>query len=253
MKFFNLFKKKYKIDNDTWHIYTSHDEEGNPMFTGFDPTYLEEKDRPDFKSEFVVLVVIPEEHLQDGNLIPTGHDVLYKLEDGLMKHIEGYNIDCKVVARDTYKGIRSFVFEVNNEQLFEQSIQTFISKNSNFKIEVSSNEPWKLYTEFLPDEYGWQEINNQLVLAQLKQHGSNPEKEHFIEHALVGDPIKLEELKVKLIVEGYEIIHHNDDWLEVGIRSLPDLYEITGQSYFLMEIAKEHGVEYDGWQTAIIN
>lgn len=252
MKIFNIFKKEKTIDNDSWEFYYTHDEDDIVMLIAFDPTYLKEKNRPNFEIEFEIAFKIPQNLIVNNMVTPSGNKLLYKAEDNLISHIKSYNIDCKNVARNTHGTKRGFVFEVNNESLFEQCVNNFKLKENNFEVELSAYKPWDLYSYFLPNEYDWQQINSQKILTLLEENGSDFSKEHFIEHAIIGDPLNIEELKKKLIIEGYTVINHNQDWLEVGKWSVPDLDEITSQSYFLMEITKEYELDYDGWQTAVM-
>jgi regulator of RNase E activity RraB len=252
MKLFNFFKKKNTIDNDSWQFYSTSNEDDIVMLIAFDTTYLEEKTRPKFEFEFEIAFKIPTNFMLNNMVTPNGNNALYKAEDKLISHIESFNIDCKNVARNTHGTKRGFVFEANNETLFRKCFESFKLKENDFEVELSTYNPWDLYKYFLPNEYDWQQINSLKILRLLEENGSNLNKEHFIEHALIGDALKIKELKEKLIIEGYEIINHNEDWLEVGKWSMPDLNEITSQSYFLMDIAKDNGVNYDGWQTAIL-
>ena len=83
-----------------------------------------------------------------------------------------------------------------------------------------------------------------------KMEGPNFIKDHFIELAFYGDWNKMNTLKEVLIKDGYEQILGQTDqmlimgkWLKINFDIISILIDEMNS------IAKEHGVEFDGWSS----
>ena len=247
-----MFKKKIKIINKEWEFFQFHDEDGLLGLVLFDTNYLEEKSQKSYQTEILLYIIIPEDKLHLKIPTPEENQYLNKIEDDLISLLQNRNVDCKQVVRLTYDGKRQFVFECNNTDKFMQVFDDWETNIKGHEIEVYENQVWETYNRFLPDKYDWQQIGNRHVIDQLTKVNSNFEKEHFIEHVLIGNQKNLSILKEKLVSEGFHFISLTDEILDIGYYSLVSLDEITSQTSYLIDAAEQYQVEYDGLSTSII-
>ena len=104
----------------------------------------------------------------------------------------------------------------------------------------------------------WQEFTEDTIAALLED-GSDPDAEYTIEHHFYDkDFAKLENLAVALFKLGYEVtdaeeVEFEDGssaWVFDAIREQSlDTDSIVADAIKLEDLAKKHGVEYDGWGT----
>lgn len=95
-----------------------------------------------------------------------------------------------------------------------------------------------------------QHENNKQIINALTQAGSMFEKEHLIEMAFFGNWEKMNLLKDKLTIDGYEqILGQTDQMLVVSKWFKLNLEEMNNLTDKMEILAKEYGVGFDGWST----
>ena len=104
----------------------------------------------------------------------------------------------------------------------------------------------------------WQEFTEDTISALLED-GSDPDALYTVEHHFYDNDFnKLEKLAVELFKLGYEVtdaeeVEFEDGgsaWVFDAIREQSlEIAPIVADAIKLEELAKKHGVEYDGWGT----
>lgn len=100
-------------------------------------------------------------------------------------------------------------------------------------------------------ETNFREINKKVIDLVINA-GSNASMLHDIEFAFYGNPENLEVAKINLLNMGYfEITDQSDriDDLIVHKKMQLDLDIISNEVMLMLDIAREHGINYDGWST----
>lgn len=89
---------------------------------------------------------------------------------------------------------------------------------------------------------------NQEVIDNLIKHGSDPEKEHFIEFAFYGDREKFPALEQYLISKEYQKVSGQaSEMVVVGKWMKLHLQKIESEIALLERTAQDFGLEFDGW------
>jgi hypothetical protein len=248
-----LFNTKTSVQNDDWLFWEFYDEENYYALNFLDASYLEEENQKDSKREYYLKTIIPEHKLIEGMFPPpeTNKELL-QLEDALIKELVEKNINCKQVYRCIYYGAKRMLFEVADTEGFEKCISNWRMIHGDYTLEIIEDEPWVMYNDFLPDEYGWLQIGNRQVYESLVGDGSDVEKLHTIECAVYGKEEDLKLLEAELIKEGGKTISLDGECLEIAFEMPLDLDEINSLTYFLLDKAEEMKCEYDGWSAAIV-
>ena len=100
-----------------------------------------------------------------------------------------------------------------------------------------------------PEQISRHEENQKIIDFGI-QRGDNPEKEHLIELAFLGNWNKMNLLKDKLLKEGYEqVLGQTDTMLVMSKGFRLNLEEVNNLTDKMEALAKEYGVEFDGWST----
>ena len=104
----------------------------------------------------------------------------------------------------------------------------------------------------------WQEFTEDTISALLED-GSDPDALYTVEHHFYDNDFnKLEKLAVELFKLGYEVtdaeeVEFEDGgsaWVFDAIREQSlEIAPIVADAIKLEQLAKKHGVEYDGWGT----
>ena len=126
-----------------------------------------------------------------------------------------------------------------------------------YATDFADDAGWKDYFDFLyPSEYEYQSIQNQKVLRQLEEHGDNPEAEREVDHWIYFSAEKeMEDYAVKAETLRYKVLSKKklDDGkrmpyqLNISRMDNTQWGNVDDYVWELIELAKEHGGEYDGW------
>ena len=141
---------------------------------------------------------------------------------------------------------------------YEEIIHKVMAKNHSeyeYATDFKEDKTWEDYFNFLyPNEYEYQSIQNQKILFQLGQHGDNPEIEREIDQWLYFDS---EEKRENYIAEvqqiGYKILskengtEDSETFFQLNISRANSTIEIDDYVWELIDIAKKHNANYDGW------
>ncbi len=246
--------KSQQVYNDNWEIYESLDEDEIICFTSVDLTYKETKDQKGFKGELFIRIRIPTDRLHGTIPIPEEQQYQHQKEEELCADLEKNNVDCKQSGRLTYNGQKQYIFEYNDLVGFEKSFNKWKNTFPNeYEIELERLKPFEYYRDILPSKFEWQQIGNRHLIEHLVQAGASEEKQHFIEHGILGKKEDLESLFNEVKNYDFSLIgmHEDAGLMEVGIKSSIDEGDITEQTDYLIGMAEEYNCQYEGWVTKI--
>src|SRR5688572_27198 len=86
-------------------------------------------------------VMIPV-HTPNRNGGPTADEsvLLWNMEDCLCEFLAKQYVDCRLVARLTYKGMRELIFQLSDWNSFRPVVGAWMIQNENYQIDISEHE-----------------------------------------------------------------------------------------------------------------
>jgi regulator of RNase E activity RraB len=248
-------KEAVKVVGDSWAVYSYTYEEGMKAVISFDVDRAREEEHRGYGYSIRVIVRIPLVGRVLENGLPAGDELprLERFEDGLLKVLEKQGVNCQLVGRMTYGGMREFVFQVEDVKGFGESASKLESLAGDYEIELREEEGWRFFDEKVsPRPVFWQQISDRAVIRELIKAGSNPEVPHLLEHVIVGDEDMLLKIRDDLGNNGFKEVSLGGGCLVMGRESklnIDDVFSVTGR---LFDYCKDRGVTYDGWGAAVV-
>lgn len=93
---------------------------------------------------------------------------------------------------------------------------------------------------------------DQSVIDQLVKAGSDFKREHVIEYAFYGEWDRMNKIGATLVPQGYAEDRKQSDKMLVMTKPLKlTLISIKEEILKMEKLAREYGVEFDGWSTAV--
>ena len=247
-----MFKKKkvVTIAGDSWAVYSYVYGEGQRAVISFDVSLAKEEKHQGYEHCRRVIAFIPASMVA-ANGMPADKrtsDQLNKFEDDLVKTLEKQGVDCKLVGRMTYGGMRDFIFQVEDESAFDSVVDKVIRNTKMFKIEGKESVGWQFFDEKVkPKPVYWMQIEDMQVIENLLKAGSNPNVPHLIEHVITGEKAKLHKVRDEMVKNGFKEISLDDSTLVLGKESQLNIDEIFSITSRFFGYCPANGVEYDGW------
>jgi hypothetical protein len=178
-----------------------------------------------------------------------------------------------MTARVTDATERQLAFQHAESAAFQTTLATYTAGHADLRFEVRDSQGWNWFDElvspfeqaqpkdgffkrFLNGLMGtaepWPRSNDQRVLKVLAQSGSNLSLEHQIDFTFTGPGSRLLGIQSRLQGEGYAATSspYAKD-LVMSKTMVPDLDTIHQHSLKHVQLAREWGVTYDGWGTAV--
>ncbi len=141
-----------------------------------------------------------------------------------------------------------FNFQTNDSTSFISKVTRWISNQKSHKIEIIEKDGWEFFdTKIKPNHIYWQQINDRRVIGLLIEQGSNPDKEHTIEHSFIGEKDKLQSLSDQLTSDGFILGSLNDNQLTLTKPSKLVGGELSNLTQRLASYTASIGIKYDGW------
>jgi regulator of RNase E activity RraB len=246
-------KRSVSIAGDSWAVYFYYYGEGQKAVISFDVELAKEENHTGYGHSIRVIVYVPLTGRVLENGMPVREELpkLQQLEDNLLQALQKRGVDCRLVGRMTYGGMRELVFQVEDVKAFRRSFSRVATDD--YKVELREGDDWQFFDEKIrPTPVFWQQITDQMVIQGLIKAGSNPKAPHFIEHSINGERQKLIRLRDELTANGFTEVGMGDDHLTVGKESKLDIDEIFSVTGKLSSYCESIGVKYDGWGAAVI-
>ena len=233
--------------------------EGKPAMNMVDCNAFSEAGKT--MQSLVVLIVFDLGRSRNG--FPTAEVFIdiYAIEEKIEKAIDE---DSRYAGRVTTDGLEYYLVYTKNPPKIIRKLEK-IEKEYNYKIELSLREDkeWKIYFDMLyPSPKEKQKFHNTTLIRKIIQVGSNPEKEHLIDHAIFFNSEKdrdqyLKELKKrKFPMEKYEFFDDRKNekpfTLQISIRSVLKIDLVNNSTNIFVDLADKYNALYDGWGTEIV-
>lgn len=248
MKILNFFRSKaVQVDNDRWEMFHYLDENKQTKIVSFDTSYLNHMDRGEMNYEFSLIIHIPESHLNNGLPHPEENIGLSRMESALIRFLEEAQVDCKEVGRMTYDGKKIFIFETKEKKDFIATCEAWQMEMGTYVVENRPSEVWSEYLKVLPNEYGWQQINDRKDIESLLREGYNTTIDYNIQHLFTGNQVDLDELGKEIENDGFKVLIESGKLLLNKSCKLVQ-GDIGRDTRMLLSRIKEQNIEYKGWQ-----
>lgn len=201
----------------------------------------------------VVIYLTPERVYQNG--LPTPEELERSTEEerALIAALDRARVDCIKVGHMLYGAMRDIVFQVNDPRAFAETYARWRDQYRDRNIDLVEKEGWSFFDERLrpkPADRKW--IANNRVVFQLLQAGSNPRREHALDHTFTGEPAALDAVTAELRGAGFAPTRPEPVRL-VLVQPLPlDADAITLWTMRFEALAAQCGAEYDGWGAAVL-
>jgi regulator of RNase E activity RraB len=155
-----------------------------------------------------------------------------------------------------YGAMRDIVFQVEDVEGFSAAYERWSRsrKPGAWKSELVESDGWSFFDRKLrpgPAHRKW--IQNNHVVIQLLQAGSNRQRLHSLDHLFIGESAALDLIARELEELGLEPERQDPTKLKL-VQELPlDPDEITTWTSRFEGIARECGASYDGWGSAVLS
>ena len=188
-------------------------------------------------------------------------EVLKKIEDAI-EHSLVEDGASMYVGRNTSDGCRDFFFYTNSSERWNTSVADVMRafREYEYDSDVREDPEWGTYRNFLyPSEEDRERIENRRTCQALERNGDNLETEREIDHwAYFPDEISRSKFIAKAGELGFGVrttSEPSDVGETYGVQLFrldkPSLDNIDAVTLPLHRIAKEHGGDYDGWETQV--
>jgi hypothetical protein len=247
-------KKRSRVVFDEWDTYvTEIDEE--PLFISFDVQAARQDMTDTLEHCARVLLPIQQPNANGGPVQPES-DRLWEMEDALCGTLSRDGVDCRLVGRLTHAGVRELVFQLSDWDSFRPPVGAWIGENRDYQIDVPEHAGWQFFDDCIrPTPETWLFLEDQHVVETLIKSGSNPDKEHTLEYLFMGEPAGLKAIIPALEARGYQhlrALDSNSDQIVMVKPMMLDVNAIFQESRANAQLAEEHGVTCDGWETAVV-
>ncbi|MBS7333047.1 MAG: DUF695 domain-containing protein [Weeksellaceae bacterium] len=191
------------------------------------------------------------------------HDDLVNLEDKLLDILLADNL-IYFAGRTTANGQRIFYFYTNKNFNLAKTKQQLTSSISNYFLDITleNDKDWNHYLNFLyPDENEIQMIQNLDLITFIEEQGDDLSKEREISHWIYfKSTAHRNKFKADIKSYNFNVIAENYDKelgdypysLTISRSDFLDWKNINDITIELMNLAKTHEGEYDGWESKIV-
>ncbi|MFN7130989.1 MAG: DUF695 domain-containing protein [Myxococcales bacterium] len=241
------------IQHEAWEMYVTATEEGTPCFVSFDLEAAQEDLTSTLKHCARVTIALKNPS-PDGLPTPEESERQYGLEDAFCATLKKAKVRCRLVARLTYSGERELVFQTDDRDKFVATLKAWGESLTGEEIGLEEDAGWEYFDDVVrpgPDEWTW--IADRRAIEGLMEAGSDPNRPHVLEYVFLGDDGKLEQVRNKLMENGYDIVSGPENGtLVMSVKSKLDLNTIFEHSLANRALAEEHDVDCDGWGAAVV-
>lgn len=186
---------------------------------------------------------------------------LYRLEDALEADL--LNDRTLLVGRLTSGGFRDFFFYLDEDDGWEQRVKIALRVFAAYEVDVyfRPDADWSVFRDFLyPDDEQRQSIENGKMGARMEELGDRLEQAREIDHWInFSSETAMREFETATEALGFRrrgTTHHSEDELPFSLQiyrvDVPSYAEIDAVTLPLFRLAKEHGGDYDGWETQVV-
>jgi hypothetical protein len=123
--------------------------ENKPVFVSFDKTTTNKSLRRLLShcARIMIPILKPNRNGGPGKKEST---LLSAMEDAICDLLSKHNVECRLVARLTYQGMREFVFQFADFDTFRPIVGIWATETNNDKIDISEHEGWSFFDSLFP-------------------------------------------------------------------------------------------------------
>jgi regulator of RNase E activity RraB len=240
---------------DGWEVYSYTYGDDQVAVISFDVESAEAEGHPDHPHGRRVIAFVPEPEVSDNGL-PSQNALqrLDALEDGLLQALQAAKVEGRFVGRMTYGGMREFVFQVTDGPGFARALSAWRDRQKGWRIETRERDGWGFFDEKVrPSADGWRQIGDRRVIDGLLEAGTDPNREHVLEHFFDGPVEALRQIAAALAEDGFEGELDEEAGRLMMKRAEPlDLLTINRLTTALAHYSEGLGANYDGWGTPVL-
>jgi uncharacterized protein (TIGR01619 family) len=188
---------------------------------------------------------------------------LYKVEDALNAALS-LTGDCQYVGRITTEGRREFYYYAPQADQFEEAVGAAMQNFNAYQWESGAKDDpeWSLYFDLLyPTPRDWQRIRNRRTTEQLEAHGDTLTQPRLVFHwAYFVDETAQQKFVTAVTSAGFKVTKQDrltdvkpERPFSVSFEMVHhvDLDSLNNITLPLMQLAKDLGGDYDGWETSV--
>lgn len=259
MAFGNLFGKKKSggssvLTGNTADYQYPHHYGERKVEVRYDPTFQEREQRPAYDtSQRIVFYVNPVQVEKDGLPNKSEKNRLRKHENNLIRDLEKNGVDAKWVGTILHEGLYEVVFMTQSTGNFRQATKNWIKSSGLYRVEAMEGNGWEFFEKIIqPTGLVNQQVTDQALMDQLKKAGSNMEVGHWTEHLIIGPQAILSQLAQEMLAQEFYLKSREGDRLilEKCMKMEPSEFE-TGVLNLRVR-CDQLGLDYDGWETAVV-
>ena len=240
-------KKTFDIKGENWNFYSYTYGDNMAALIEFDYEVAKEGEHKGHNScKRVIIYIAPENCSPNGLAFKEESLRIKDLENDLLSNLS--EVDCKLVGKMSYGAMCDFNFQTNDSTTFINVVTRWMSSQKSHKIEMIEKDGWEFFdTKIKPNHIYWQQINDRRVIGLLMEQGSNPDKEHTIEHSFIGEKDKLQSFSDQLTSDGFILGSLNDNQLTLTKPSKLVGAELSNLTQRLASYTASIGIKYNGW------
>jgi regulator of RNase E activity RraB len=244
-------KKSFEIKRQNWNFYSYTYGDNLTALIEFDVEFALEDSHQGYNSCKRIIIYIAHENCGPNGLAYKEENIRVKnLENELISALSG--IDCKLTGKMSYGAMCDLNFQTNDSAGFMSTVSNWISNQKTHKIEIIEKDGWEFFdAKIKPNHIYWHQITDRRTIGTLIENGSNPEKEHNIEHSFLGEKETLQSLCDQLTSDGFTMSSFNDNQLVLMKPSKLVGGELSNLTQRLASYTASIGVKYDGWGAKI--
>ena len=244
-------KKTFDVKGKIWNFYSYTYGDNMTALIEFDYEIAKEVEHKGYQACKRIIIYIDPNNCSTNGLAYKEENLRIKdLENDLLSNLS--EVDCKLVGKISYGAMCDFNFQTNDSTTFKNKVTTWISNQKSHKIEIIEEDGWEFFDKKIkPTHIYWQQIHDRRVIGLLIEQGSNPNKEHNIEHFFIGENAKLQSLRDQLTSDGFILNSINDNQMTL---TKPSKLVGGGLSELTQKLAgytASIGIKYDGWGAEI--
>lgn len=207
---------------------------------------------------------------QDGLSSQDEFDTLMAIESTLEELVSTHH-DGQHVGSVTTNGTRTFYYYAAHADHFAESVKEVMVKHVGYRVRAGAKEDpgWRKYFDDLfPDDLQKQEMDDRRVLEVLLESGDAGDKVRPVDHfSFFKTAAARDDFKKVSIAAGFEVaqeyeIDPEDASEGPGVDTPFALQYVRSQALvggaisettsFLWKLSREHGGNYDGWETPVV-
>lgn len=167
------------------------------------------------------------------------------------------------VGKITSDNEMTFIYYLKHTFEWPDVVQAAMQEFPDYSYTYGSkmDAEWEIYHKLLfPTALEWQIIHNHKVCDRLKQSGDSLQLPRAIEHKAYFETLEKRESFIgRIQSESFrvkDLTEPDENYPMPGVsfyrQDKPFYYDIDALTLHLIELTREHGGEYDGWETSVV-